>query len=137
MIDEALYKYLTVDLSITNLYYGSANNRTPPYTVMFKVNDPEVRVTLCDTQGNSGEALFQFSGYGGGEGPAADASSVVASLEVIKNQVKGVKGIIGTSPNDYRIWYNQTSGVRLINDGNNILQRWGALFETLIRWDKI
>jgi hypothetical protein len=137
MIDEALYKYLTTDLSITNLYYGSAENRTPPYTVMLKVNDPEVRVTLCDTQGEAGEALFQFSGYTGGEGAAADASSTVVYLETIKAQVKDVKGIIGTNPNDYRIWYNQTSGVRLINDGNNSLQRWGAIFETLIRWEKV
>lgn len=137
MIDVEFFRYLTVDLSITNLFYGSAESATPPYAVMFKVNDPERRITLCDVQGGAGEALFQFSGYAGGEGIAADGLSTVQYLETIKDQVKDVKGVIGTSPNDYRIWHNQTGGVRIINDGFNSLQRWGAIFETLIRWEKI
>lgn len=137
MIDEILYTHIKTSLSVPNLYYGGADGVTPPYYIMFKVSDNEEKAVLCDGRNEAGEALLQFTGWVGGEGVASSASKTLVYVEGLKIKVKGIMGDIGTTPNDYRIWANDTTGVRIISEGENILQRWGAIFETTIRWEKI
>jgi hypothetical protein len=141
MIDLVLFQYILNNLtfsSSTSFRFGSAEGQTPPYIVMFKVDDLERPETLCQDQGDSGRALFQFSGYGGGNsGTATNAGGVVQLLEALKVQVATILGEIGSAPDDYRIWSNQTGGVRLIGSGAQSLFTWGAFFESDIWWEKI
>lgn len=139
MIDRQLHLHLKINKSYTNLYYGSAEHITPPYYVMRKISDPEESTTLCDISKETGKALFQFSCFVGGEGVASDPSQALLYLNILKNDVKSLKGLLlvtGKSE-QYKIWYNSTTGCTLISDGENSLQRWGAIFETILYWEKI
>jgi len=109
--------------------YGSAEGQTAPYIVMVKVDDPERPDTLCVEHGEQGQALFQFSGYTEG-GPGA----IMEYLNDFKEQVKNIKGVVGTAPDQIEVWYNNTGGVRLIGQGANTLNIWGVLFETELYW---
>lgn len=120
------------------LIYGSAEGQTEDYYVMVKVFDPERPFVLCKEQGESGKALFQFYIYrGGAESEATNAALTLAQLQLLKEQVKTVKGLIGTSPNQYRIHNNITSAVLSLGAGDNTLSTWGAVFESIIWWEFI
>jgi hypothetical protein len=140
MIDTIFYDYIRLNLTYTESFvFGSAEGFDAPYIIMFKVTDPERPNTLCQKQGDSGEALFQFSAYyGGNTSDPNNAANTVVNLEAFKTQVATIKGIIGTSPNDYRIWSNVTTGVKLLRGGDGVnLLTYGAFFETTIRWEKL
>jgi hypothetical protein len=138
MIDETFFEYIRDNLSLAGTFhYGSARGATPPYYILNKISDPERPVVLCEDQGDTGQALFQFSAYAGGEGTVSNAANHIVFLEALKIQVNQIRGVIGTSPDDYTIWFNNTGGVRLLGNGTNILDVWGAMFETTIWWKKL
>jgi hypothetical protein len=136
MFSTVLYSHLYDNLTHTGGFvYGSAEAINPPYIIMRKITDPEQPVIFCETQGNAGKAMFQFSGYTGG-GSAANALSNEQYLEAFKAQVKNIRGTIGTTEK-YLIDVNITTGVRLLSDGLNELNVWGAMFETTFHWKKV
>ena len=137
MIDQVLFEYIRDSLTYTGtIKYGSAEGITPPYIVMTKITDPERPVTLCYTQGESGEALFQFSAYmGGSAGDASNGPETILYLDELKEQVKLIGGEITSSGMTYRVWGNITSGVTLL--GTQVLETWGAMFETQIKWEYV
>ena len=139
MIYKAIYTLCNTELiPPASIYFGSAPaGVTGSYIVFFKVDDLERPLTLCNAQGDTGEALFQFSGYVGGGVGAANPSATVELLEDLKSQINQIKGVIGTAPDDYRIWDNVTGGVRLLGDGSSSLGVWGAFFEMTLRWEKL
>jgi hypothetical protein len=142
MISLAIEEHIKQNFNFTGFLegvgfnYGSGEGMTEPYIIMFKVNDPERPITLCNEQGDSGEALFQFNGYSGGVYSASNAAHTEQILEEMKNQVKNLKGAISTSFGDYRIQRNQTEGVRLISEGQEEAQTWGAFFESILVWER-
>ncbi len=140
MIDKALYNHILNNFTLTgDFVFGSAEGSTPPYIVMFKVEDLERPEVLCEDQGESGRAIFQFSAYGGGvnSGAASNAATTIEFLEAFKIQLQALKGNIGSSPDNYHIWENQTGGVRILGEGNNSLSIWGAFCESQIWWRKL
>lgn len=139
MIDIAIYRYIKDVIGITTPFvYGSGEGLTAPYIRMFKVTDEERPEVLCEKQGDSGRALFQFNLYTGGTvGAGSNAAQAIQDLEVLKKQVALIKGNIGITPLDYNIWNNITTGVRNIADGSQTLQTWGSLFESTIWWKKL
>lgn len=140
MIDQELYDHIRTNFIYTGEFvFGSAEGVEPPYIVMIKVTDLERPEVLCETQGESGRALFQFSAYMGGaeQTAATNAAQTVLYLEAFKNQMQGLKGDIGSAPDDYHIWENQTGGVRLLGEGVSTTGIWGAFFESEIWWRKL
>ncbi len=140
MIDVELYNHVLNNFSLTGAFvYGSAEGETSPYIVMFKVEDLERPEVLCESQGESGRALFQYSAYTGGaaSSTASNAAETVVFLEAFKTQLQSLKGDIGSSPNDYHIWENKTGGVKLLGEGVNSLDIWGAMIESEIWWRKL
>jgi hypothetical protein len=141
MIDQAIYTYISGSLiPPAPVYFGSL----PPgltlseYIIMYKISDEERPETLCVRQGDTGRAMFQFSGYAGASGEAANPIETVTLLEDLKGQIAaGIWGVIGTAPNDYRIWNNITTGVRLLGEGLATEGVWGAFFESTLWWEKI
>ena len=132
MIDRMFYSHIKDNLSYTfDFKFGSAEGVEPPYCVMFKVADMERPEVLCEEQGDSGRALFQFSYYSG-----LDASNTVYDLEQFKRQVALIKGTIGTET-IYRINNNVTGGVVILRDGASSLSVWGAMFECEIWWEYV
>lgn len=138
MIDEALYRHIKTTLGVSKLRYGSAEGEAYPYYVMTKLDDSERPEVLCDEQGDTGRALIIFDGYVGGQSNFGSATKAITYMETLKNIVKNIRGVIGTAPNQYRIWYNETRGVTL-KDVPNIqnLTIFGAEFNCLIFWQKI
>lgn len=137
MIDQVLYEHIRDNLTYTGGFeYGSAEDINAPYIVMIKVADPERPEVLCQEQGQSGRAVFQFSGYlGGNNADAATPANIVLYLEAFKDQVNKITGVIGTTT-QYRINNNSTEGVRLLSDGASSNLAWGAIFETTIWWEE-
>lgn len=132
MIDSVLYNHIRTNITYTGSFvYGSAEQRTAPYIIMYKVSDAERPVTNCDIQGEVGEAVFQFSAYTG-----ENAIKTVEFLQAFKEQVKTIIGVIGTTE-QYRIDSNYAEGVKILSDGSNSLNVWGAFFDTTIRWVKL
>lgn len=132
MIDRVLFEHIRDSLTYTfNFKYGSAEGTDAPYCVMFKVTDPERPVVLCKDQGDSGEALFQFSLYAG-----LDTTNTLDMLENFKRQVALIKGNIGTDT-IYRINNNITGGVVVLREGASSLSTWGAIFECEIWWEYV
>jgi hypothetical protein len=139
MIDQTFQEAIEALYSTYEIFYGSAEsqsqtdkNNNVSYHVMVKIVDPERPFTLCDEQGDSGMALFQFATYSGG-----DPTVTMREAQVLHDIVKDVRGTIGVSPNDYLIDNNITQGVRLIGEGTNSLGVWGVIFTTEIQWHKI
>ena len=130
MIDEVLYEHINTNLVLPATFkFGSADGEDPPYIVMFKVSDPERPNVLCQDQGESGDALFQFSCY-----TVSSAGYTIKTLDQLKIQVAQIWGEIGTTEN-YRIWNNETYGVTILGDGEAQTQIWGAVFELRIWWE--
>jgi len=137
-IDQILYEHIKNNLVITGSFeYGSGESLTSPYIIMIKVADPERPETLCEEQGESGRAVFQFSGYAGGSNAdAANAASTLTYLDAFKEQVNKIKGEIGTT-DKVLINNNITTGVTVLNDGQAENLAWGAIFETTIWWGRV
>lgn len=138
MFDKALYDYLIASVVTTQtLVFGTAENTSPPVIGMVKISDLERPNVLCQKQGTSGKVMIQFASWSGGANSAQDSSTVVAFLNVFKILVAGVKGPIGVTPDDYRIWNNMTGSVKLIGEGEQSLMTWGAFFESILWWEKV
>jgi hypothetical protein len=140
MIDATLYNHIIDNFTYTGEFkFGSAEGAKPPYIIQLKVADLERPETLCESQGDSGRALFQFSAYGGSNDtdPVMKAYDLVGYLEGFKNQMQSLKGNIGVNPDDYKIWENQTGSVRPLGEGVNSLGTWGAFFQSFIWWEKL
>lgn len=129
--DESFYNKIVTDYTAKSVYYGSAESASGQYHVMYKIDDRERPFVLCDNQGDSGIALYQISTYGGDS-----AGELMNVAEVLKDAIATVKGEIGTT-DKYRIYDNQTTGVRLISDGYNEQLVWGVIFESAISWEKV
>ncbi len=138
MIDVVLYDHIYDNFGLAyQFYYGSAEGSTGKYGVMFKVTDLERPETLCDEQGDTGKALFQFSFWDGGNtGIATNAIHVLQLAETFKDQFKTLRGVIGTTE-QYRIENNITQGARLLAGGAQETQIWGAFFEADIWWSRV
>jgi hypothetical protein len=135
-IDQIIYEY--IQAQGFNIYYGSAENQVYPYYVLYKIDDEERPVTLCEAQGEAGKAIFIFEGYVGGTANAGSGPKAVQYAQLLHDVVKNIRGIIGIPPDDYRIWSNETRGVTLMNkDNTQTLMIFGAEFETIIDWQKL
>ena len=141
MIDKAIYTHVNTDLTPpAPVFFGSLplGSTLTKYIVMYKITDPERPETLCVQQGDTGRALFQFSGYAGAGGGAANPMETVDLLQDLKDQIAEYTiGTIGVTPDDYRIWNNITTGVRLLGEGLSTEGVWGAFFESTLWWEKI
>jgi len=129
--DQTFFEKVKTDYTTKSVYYGSAEGATGQYHVMYKIDDLERPIVLCDSQGESGRALYQISTYGGDK-----AGALMDVAEVLKDAVATIKGEIGTTTK-FRIYDNVTTGVRLISAGFNEQSIWGVLFETEIAWEKV
>jgi hypothetical protein len=129
--DEAFYNKVTNDYSTKSVYYGSAEEASGQYHVMYKISDLERPIVLVDSQGESGVALYQFTTYGGDS-----AGELMNVAEVLKDAVATIKGEIGTTYK-FRIYDNKTQGVRVISDGYNEQATWGVIFESEISWEAV
>jgi hypothetical protein len=132
-IDQAIYYYM-VSLGF-NIRYGSAEGEEFPYYVFNKITDTERPNSLCQEQGDSGQAAFIFEGYVGGQAQAAGADDALTYVQTLHDIVNKLKGVIGTAPNQFRIWNNVTSGVTTVQRSSETLLIWGAEFNTIIWWE--
>jgi len=136
MIDTVLYDWIYDNFSLAyDFFYGSAEQATGKYGVMTKISDLERPETLCNFQGDTGRALFQFSFWAGGSiGADTNAVETLQMAEDFKNKLKLLRGVIGTTE-QYRIENNMTEGARII--GVEGYQTWGAIVESNIWWTKL
>jgi hypothetical protein len=127
---KALYNRIKTVSGLTNIYYGTANNKTPPYYVMLTVSESGQGSTLCEDQGQAGRLQVQFSCSGG-----TGAGSAEEALETLRTFVIAIIGNIIYSGSTYEVWENVTTGVRPI--GGASLNTWDAIFESTLNWRKI
>ena len=126
---KALYNHIKTGSGLS-IYYGSANDKQPPYYVMLTVSESGQPTAMCETQANSGELRVQFSYSGStGAGGAEDA------LETLRIFVIAIIGNIIYSGNTYQVWENLTTGIRPI--GGASYNTWDAIFESTLKWKKI
>jgi hypothetical protein len=138
MIDFAFYNFVGALTFVGTLHYGNANNITPPYVVMYKISDDERPYTLCQEQGESGEALFIFDYYAGAQDNyAVNQEMTLQYANDLKEQIRQKKGNITYGANTYKIWHNQTTGAVIVDDGMNESNIFTARFTTLLRWDLV
>jgi hypothetical protein len=138
-IDQAIFEHCTQLLSDNEidatLAYSNAKGIKPPYIVMNKIADPEDRVTLQEAENSSGVAEFQFSAWKGGE---SDASETLLLLDPVKMLVVGIRGIIGTAPDQFCIDFVAAGGCIEVNDGAMVnAQYFGSVFRAKILWHKV
>lgn len=139
MLDDIFFKHIKDNLSGFGnaIKYGSAENITAPYTVMMKVSDPENKIVLCNNQGESGQALFQFVRYtGGNRAPAANSIETVKDHDAFKVIINAMTREIGTTPNAYRLIGLKCTSAKPFNDGSQELMGWSAIFECFFMWEK-
>lgn len=138
MIDTVLYNWIYDNFGLSyDFYYGSAEGATGKYGVMFKVTDLERPETLCNFQGETGRALFQFSFWDGGNtGTKTNAHATLLIAEAFKEQFNQLRGVIGTTT-QYRIENNICQGARSLGEGAQSLQVWGAFFQANIWWTEL
>ena len=136
MIDFAFFDYVQSLTFDGDLYLGNANGKTPPYLVMYKVSDEERPNVLCYEQGDSGQALFIFDYWmGGQDNYPVNQDITLLKADGIKRQIAAKKGLITDGTNDYRIWHNKTTGAVIVGDGNNESGIYTARFTVLLYWD--
>jgi len=111
------------------IYYGQGEHGSGPFYTMVVVVDPEQGSTICEAQGDAGNALVQFTFSTGNDSDSASLGVAEDGLETLKILVAGLTGNIG----NYDIWNNITSGVQTLDDPT--LQWWGALFESSLSWN--
>ena len=131
-LTQVFYNSVVAAYSTYNLYYGSAEGATGIYHIMRKIADNERPNVLALEQGGSGNMLLQFNTHGG-----TDMGDCEIKAEALKVAVGGISGLIGTTPNRFRIWNNETTGVRVISDVVNDKLVWGCLFETTLWWESV
>jgi hypothetical protein len=145
MIDTVLYDWIYDNFSLTDItkdgfiqfYYGSAEGASSAYSVMFKVTDLERPETLCNSQGETGRALFQFNFFSGGNtGESTNAVETLRIAEAFKEQFNQLRGVIGTT-SQYRIENNVCQSARLIGEGSQTMGIWGAFFQAEIWWTEL
>jgi hypothetical protein len=135
VFSEVFYNHIVASGPSVTYFYGSAEGGSTEYVIINKIEGGERPETLCQDQGEASRSLYQFSAYTGGTtGEAGSAGYTQKFLETVKDYVKTVKGVIGTSE-QYRIWNNVTSGVRPLGDTQ--LQSWGAMFEVELWWEEV
>lgn len=126
---EALVAEIEAEWTGATLYFQQPSGAKKPFIVLLIVppNDetPEV---FCRNMGEAGEISLQWS-Y------AADsAQATYTELEAFKNLVQGIRGLIGTAPDEYRISANRTGGVQSFDAQ---LGTWSAIVESTIRWHRV
>ena len=138
-IDQAILEHIIAYSGTTYpVCYGSAEDESTPYYVIFKVADDERPDSLCEDQGDSGKAVFIVQGWGGGQiGAGFNSANAVIFTEALKNHCNRIRGVIGSAPNRFRVWYNETGGVVPIERGAQSLLTWGAEFTMVLWWNKI
>ena len=134
-IDQAIYDH--VKALGFNIFFGSAEGVSMPYYTMIKISDAERPDVLCEAQGESGQAVFIFEGHAGGQGQAGSASSTLTYTQLLHDAVKNIKGLIGTAPNEFRIWNNTTNGVVLSNRAAQSLSIWSSEFSVVFWWSAV
>ena len=102
------------------------------YHQIIIVDDTGQGSTLWQDQGEGGNMLLQVNTWGGN-----DSVGVYKKAKALKDVCAGIAGLIGTSPNQFRIWQNVTTEPRTIADGQNENLVWGILFEMTLQWDKV
>jgi len=110
------------------LWFGIAAGTRRPFGVLLIVpTNSETPTTFSGDEGEGGSLQCQWS--------IADDSSLRAydEAELLKTVVQQTLGIIGTAPNQYRIYGNTTEGV---TQGDAGLGGWSSIFESTILWDK-
>lgn len=111
------------------LYFGTANVPPRPYVAILIVppND-ETPERLCDEQGEGGEVTLQWS--------LADDSFPAAynALEELKVVVQGIRGVIGSVPDEFRVESNRTGGVQSFDAS---LGTWSAIIESPLQWSRV
>jgi len=138
-IDQAIFEHCTQLFSDNEidatLAYSNAKGIQAPYIVMNKIDDPEDRVTLQEAENSSGTAEFQFSAWKGDE---SDASETLLLLDPVKLLVVSIKGLIGTSPDQFCIDHVSAGGCVEVNDGAVVnAQYFGSVFRAKILWHKV
>ena len=128
MIDQEFFDYLETNLTDYVFKYGSAENTDYPFVVVRKISDMEIADSLCKDQGDSGDALFQFSCYTG----LSSAESLIYA-DKVKVEVAKILAKLTT----IQIYSNRTTGATIMSDGLNTNLIWSAMFETTIRWGLI
>lgn len=132
-IEDVLFAHINTNFTFDGtLYLDSAEGAEDQYITMFKIDDPESRIVPCDVPGEEGQALIRFVSVMG-QGVPADGPMVRAYNTTLKNQVKNIRGLIGTTV-QYQIWNNETSGVITLDKGRNELNTWQAYFDALLWW---
>lgn len=135
-IEDVLFEHINTNFTFDGtLYLDSAEGAEDQYITMFKIDDPEEPVVLCDEPGEEGRALIRFVSVMG-QGIPSDGPMVRAYSTTLKDQVKNIKGVIGTAT-QYRVWDNSTSGVITLGEGKNELNTWQAYFDTFMRWSLV
>jgi len=130
MIQEAFYDKVTNAAAAlpTPILYGIQKGTAAPFYVMQKISDAERPESVCESQGQSGRALFQFTVASRGT-----AGSTEALLEDLKDVVADIIGDFVYNGTTYNIWNNVTTGV--VSLGGASLDTWDAEFETTIWWE--
>ena len=111
------------------LYFPQPSGPANPFIVALIVPpNNETPLVLCEDQGEGGAIEIQFS-------CAADSGiEAMSELEDLKTIVRGIRGVIGTAPNSYRISENRCTGVQSFDAS---LGTWSAIFEDSVQWDKV
>jgi hypothetical protein len=133
MFKQELYTHIKNNMSSwgieSDIVYGNAEGYTAPYIVLNTIDDPEMKVLLCDDQGDAGVFSCQFTAF-----IDKDITSTLMFMEPFKNKIQELRGVIGNTT-QYRIDYNRTSGVKEITAGD--MARWVVFFESILTWSKV
>jgi hypothetical protein len=127
LFDEIVARYQLAGGTVP-LYFAQPSGPSRPFAVMLIVPpNVELPTELCADQGDGGELRIQMS-------LAADSPiDSYSQLEAIKDVVQDLRGVIGTAPDQYRIYGNDTQGV--VNQ-DAALGGWSSIFEAIFMWDK-
>lgn len=108
------------------LSFGQPSGPTKPYIVALVVPpNLETPQVFAEEQGEGGELTLQFS-------CAADSpQEALSQLQALTTVVRGIRGLIGTSPDQYRVSANRCSGVQSFSAS---LGTWSAIFDCTVVW---
>lgn len=130
-VREILFRYIHANAPLTYpIQYGIAT-QSPAY-VMQTVTPGEVKESVCDEQGESGEYLFQFTFSAGQSDDGWSQFGVENQIETLKNYIKTLVGQISFSGNSVRLWNARVSGVRPLGDPDGLY--YGAIIEYQVSW---
>lgn len=110
------------------IYIGPADAPQNPFIAVLVVNpNNETPDNFGNDQGEGGELTMQWSLA------AQNMAQAFDDLEVLKNVVQSIRGVIGTAPDSYWINANRTGGVTQFDAQ---LGTWSAVFDATITWTK-